>query len=199
MATLTERVTVVTATAVEARAARAAIGSRARVLQSGIALRGLRDGAGPIVISCGLAGGLRDDLPTGTVLIPHQVRRPDGSMLTCDPQLVEGLIAAARAAGHEPVSSPLLTTARIVRGSERQRWAAEGYAGADMETGLLHAPRVACVRVILDTPVHEFSAAWGNPALVVFRPDAWLDIPFLARQAPRCAALAARIVAGALP
>ena len=194
-----ERIAVVAATGLEARAAKAAVGNRARVVQSGIALRGLRDDPGPIAISCGLAGGLRDDLPTGTVLIPREVRRPDGTTLTCDPELFASLVRAARAAGCAPVEAPLLTTARIVRGPERMRWAQQGYAGADMETGLLQAPRVACVRVILDTPVHEFSAAWENPALVIFRPDAWFDIPFLARVAPRCAALAARIVADALP
>jgi hypothetical protein len=197
--TTAERITVVAATGLEARAAKAALGNRARVVQSGIALRGLRDDPGPIAISCGLAGGLRDDLPTGTVLVPREVRRPDGTMLICDPELFTSLVRAARAAGCEPVEAPLLTTARIVRGPERMRWAQQGYAGADMETGLLQAPRIACVRVILDTPVHEFSAAWENPALVIFRPDAWFDIPFLARVAPRCAALAARIVAGALP
>jgi hypothetical protein len=194
-----ERITVLAATGIEARAAKAAVGNRARVMQSGIALRGLRGDPGPIVISCGLAGGLRDDLPTGTVLIPREVRRPDGTTLACDPELFASLVGAARAAGCEPVEAPLLTTARIVRGSERMRWAQQGYAGADMETGLLQAPRIACVRVILDTPVHEFSAAWENPASVIFRPDAWFDIPFLAREAPRCAALAARIVAAALP
>ncbi len=199
MATAPDRVTVIGATGLEARAAKAALGKRARVLQAGIALRGLREDPGPIVISCGLAGGLRDDLPTGTVLIPREVRRPDGTILGCDPDLVESLLRAARAAGFQPVEAPLLTTARIVRGGDRMHWAKEGYAGADMETGLLRAPRIACVRVILDTPVHEFSAAWENPALVIFRPDAWLDIPFLAREAPRCAALAARIVADALP
>ncbi len=193
-----DRITVVAATGVEARAARAAIGSRARVIQAGIALRGLRGDPGPITISCGLAGGLRDDLPTGTVLIPREIRRPDGTMLTCDPELFAALVRSSRAAGCEPVEAPLLTTARIVRGPERMRWAQQGYAGADMETGLLQSPRIACVRVILDTPVNEFSAAWENPALVIFRPDAWFDIPFLARQAPRCAALAARIVADAL-
>ena len=199
MTTAPDRVTVVAATGLEARAAKAALGNRARVMQVGIALRGLRGDPGPVVISCGLAGGLSDDLPTGTVLIPRDVRRPDGTMLHCDDALVDALVSAARAAGCEPMQAPLLTTARIVRGPDRMRWAQQGYAGADMETGLLRAPRVACVRVILDTPVHEFSAAWENPATVIFRPDAWLDIPFLAREAPRCAALAARIIADALP
>ena len=198
MAISAERVAVVAATTIEARAARAALGERARVVQTGIALRGLRTQLGSTVISCGLAGGLRDELPTGTVLVPKEIRRPDGSMLTCDAELVDRLCAASRKLGCEPVTAPLLTTARIVRGPERQRWAEQGYAGADMESGLLNAPRVACVRVILDTPVHEFSAAWGNPSLVIFRPDAWLDIPFLARQAPRCAMLAAKVVAEAL-
>jgi hypothetical protein len=198
MTTSPDRVTVVAATGLEARAAKAALGNRAHVMQAGIALRGLRTDPGPVVISCGLAGGLSDDLPTGTVLIPRDVRRPDGTILHCDDALVDALVSAARKAGCEPIEAPLLTSARIVRGPDRMRWAQQGYAGADMETGLLRAPRVACVRVILDTPVHEFSAAWESPAMVIFRPDAWLDIPFLARQAPRCAALAARIIADAL-
>jgi hypothetical protein len=199
MATAPDRVTVVTATALEARAARTQLGDRARVVRAGVALRRLREDPGSIVISCGLAGGLRDDLPTGTVLVPRSVRRADGMMLACDPDLVEKLLRAARDLGAQPVDAPLITSTRIVRGAERARWANEGFAGADMETGALHAERLACVRVILDTPAHELSAAWEHPARVLFRPDAWFDIPFLAREAPRCAALAAQVIAGALP
>jgi len=199
MATAPDRVTVVTATAFETRAARAQIGDRARVVQAGIALRSAGRDFGSTVISCGLAGGLRDDLPTGTVLVPRNVRRPDGDRLACDPDLVEKLLRAARGLGFQAVDASLVTSARIVRGTERARWASEGYAGADMETGALYAARVACVRVILDTPAHELSGAWEHPARVFFRPDAWLDIPFLAREAPRCAALAARVIAEALP
>jgi len=199
MATARNRVTVVTATAFEARAARTLLGDYAHVVRAGIALRDLREDLGPIVVSCGLAGGLRDGLPTGTVLVPRKVRRPDGTILACDPELVEALLRAARDLGTQPVDAPLLTSNHIVRGSGRARWANEGYAGADMETGLVQAARVACVRVILDTPARELSAAWEHPARVFFRPDAWLDIPFLARQAPHCATLAARVVAEALP
>jgi len=199
MATAPDSITVVTATAFEARAARAQLGDRARVVQAGVALRQLHGDFGSIVISCGLAGGLRDDLPTGTVLVPRNVRRPDGDRLMCDPELVERLLRAARSLGLHAVDAPLTTSARIVRGAERARWASEGYAGADMETGALYAERVACVRVILDTPAHELSGAWEHPARVFFRPDAWFDIPFLAREAPRCATLAARVIAEALP
>ncbi|HET9392401.1 MAG TPA: hypothetical protein VFO29_02580 [Candidatus Rubrimentiphilum sp.] len=199
MAIAADRVTVVTATAFEARAARAQLGGRARVIEAGIALRRLNADLGSIAISCGLAGGLRNDLPTGTVLVPRSVRRPDGSILACDPDLVENLLQAARELGAPAIDAPLVTAARIIRGADRARWANEGYAGADMETGALYAARVACVRVILDTPARELSPAWEHPARVFLRPDAWFDLPFLAREAPRCAALAARVIAKALP
>jgi hypothetical protein len=66
-----------------------------------------------------------------------------------------------------------------------------------METGLLHAPRVACVRVILDTPLREISPAWGNPARALLDVRAWRDLPFLMREGPRCAAVAARVAVSA--
>src|SRR5579864_862377 len=122
MATAPDRVTVVTATAFETRAARAQIGDRARVVQAGIALRSAGRDFGSTVISCGLAGGLRDDLPTGTVLVPRNVRRPDGDRLACDPDLVEKLLRAARGLGFQAVDASLVTSARIVRGTERARW-----------------------------------------------------------------------------
>lgn len=198
MAIAPDRVTVAVATRLEARAARAAVGKRARVVETGIALRRLDDQLGPVVVSCGLAGGLREDAPTGTVLIPSAVRRPDTTMLTCDAELTQKLLQAAHRLGLVPIESPLVTSARLVRGSERAVWAAQGYAGADMETGLLRAPRVACVRVVLDTPANELAAAWEFPRSAIFSPRAWLDLPFFVREAPRCAALAARVLALAL-
>lgn len=187
-------ITVVTATRLETAEARKALPATIRVVEAGISLQ---RSAGPIqgiAISCGLAGGLRDDLPTGAILIPRTVCRPDGTSLACDPALVESLIAAARALGHEPIDAPLLTSATLVHGSERARWAARGFAGVDMETGIIQADRLACVRVVLDTPRREISPAWQRPASAMLRPRAWLDLPFLAREGPRGARLSARVV-----
>ncbi|HET9095249.1 MAG TPA: hypothetical protein VFN37_01195 [Candidatus Baltobacteraceae bacterium] len=167
-----------------------------RVVECGIALAKHAHFEG-LVISCGLAGGLRDDLQTGTVLIPHIVRRPDGSDLQCDAAAVEALTQAAQALGHRIVHDPLVTSETLVYGSSRQVWAQRGYAGADMETGLLTAPRIACVRIVLDTPRREISPAWLQPARAMLQPRAWLDLPFLMREGPRCAAIAACIAAAA--
>jgi hypothetical protein len=191
-------ITVVTAMGLEYKAARNALPVDITVLQAGISLNREHDRISGTAISCGVAGGLRNDLPSGTVLVPRSVRRPDGTIEQCDPQMVEALLAAARSMGCDPVDAPLLTSAAIVRGAERQTWAAQGYAGVDMETGLIKADAVAAVRVILDTPKHEISAAWGNPKTVVFHPAAWLDIPMMAREAPRGAKLAAQVIASAL-
>lgn len=188
-------ITIVTATSVEARAARKALPSL-RVVEAGIGLRrGVKvDG---IAISCGLAGGLRRDLPTGTIVIPRIVRRPDGTTLPCDAELTERLSEAAHELGYEPVNEPLLTSVSLIHGDARAIYAGE-FAAVDMETGLIHAERVACVRVILDTPLREISPAWLNPRTAMFQPRAWSDLPFLAREGPRCAAIAASVIACAL-
>lgn len=191
-----EGITVVTATSVEARAARKALPSGVRVVEAGIGLKDVRD-FGDIAISCGLAGGLREELPTGTVIVPCSVRRPDGTALTCDPELSELLRNAARALGQDPIDAPLLTSSTLIHGAERAKWAGE-YAAVDMESGLICATRLACVRVILDTPKREISPAWLNPSRAFLSPGAWRDLPFLAREGQRCARLAAEITAAAL-
>jgi len=188
-------ITVVTATGLETAEARKALPASVRVLQAGISLRGNAEHIEGIAISCGLAGGLRDDLPTGTVLIPRTVRRPDGTTMACDPELVELLAKAARALGHEPIDAPLLTSATLVHGQDRQKWADLGFAGVDMETGVIKSDRLACVRVVLDTPNREIAPAWQRPASAIFHPRAWLDLPFLSREGPRGARLSSLIVA----
>ena len=80
-------------------------------------------------------------------------------------------------------------------GAERRRWAVRGAVAADMETGLLDAARLATVRVVLDTPDRELGAAWLRPATALLPPAAWRQLPWLAREAPRCARLAAAVLA----
>jgi 4-hydroxy-3-methylbut-2-en-1-yl diphosphate reductase len=190
-------VTFVAATALECGALRRLLPG-ARVVQTGLALEALRRGdLGETVVSCGLAGGLRDDLPTGTVLIPREVRRPNGETLRCDPALVEAFAESARRLGLEPRFDPLLTSGSIVNGAARGTWGARGYAGVDMETGLLGAARVAAVRVVLDTPSRELSSDWRTPVAAMLKPWNWPQAVWLAREAPRAAQLAARVVAGA--
>jgi hypothetical protein len=191
-------VTFIAATAMECSALRREM-PRARIVQTGIALEQVRGSLGDVVVSCGVAGALRTDLPTGTLLVPREVRRPDGRLLRCDPKLVAALAERARALKLQAVFDPLLTASEIVRGEERARWAADGYAAVDMETGCIGALRVAAVRVVLDTPQHEISADWRVPVLAMLKPWNWPQAVWLAREAPRAAALAARVAAGAQP
>ena len=195
---LVNSLSVVTATSLEWKAARRELPG-VRVVEAGMALcyrERLEPGdADDPVISCGLAGGLRADLPTGTVVIPRDVLRPDGTRLVCDPELVEALIAGARKLGMEPVTGPIVTAPTVIVGEARGLWAEEGYAAADMETGLLEG-RVAAVRVILDTPQRELSPDWLNPATAMLKPWNWPQAVWLGREAPRCARLAARVIAG---
>jgi hypothetical protein len=191
-------VTALAATRLEANALRREA-PRARIVESGIALSRCetRDFS-TTVISCGLAGALRDDLPTGTVVIADRVRRPNGDEVLCDRALVMQLSVAARRLGEEPVVAPLLTSDSLLRGAQRKEWAMRGYAAVDMESGLVVAPRLAVVRVILDMPKRELSGAWLRPATAMLNPLLWREAAWLALNAPRCARSAAAILAYAV-
>jgi hypothetical protein len=192
-----DTLTIVAATKFEASAIRRGAPGL-RVVISGIALSQARpDEFGETVITCGVAGALRDDLPTGSVVIPHAVATPVGPHTTCDTELSMVLVHAAKRLGYAPYRGQLLTSATLVRGSERAVYAQAGFAAADMETGFVRARRIAAVRVVLDTPQHEISSAWLRPATVVLRPDLWLQALWLAHTAPYCAGIAAKIVAAA--
>jgi hypothetical protein len=186
-------VTLIAATSLECKALRRVL-PEARVLEVGISLAKLSVPLGDTVVSCGLAGGLRADLPTGTLLIPREVRRPNGEMLICNRELVEALAQGARSLGIEPIFDPMLTADAIVNGAAREMWAAQGFAGVDMETGCIVAARVAAVRVVLDTPHRELSAEWATPARAMLKPRNWPQAAWLARAAPRAAALAASVL-----
>ena len=189
-------ITFVAATGLEARALRREMPA-ARVVLAGIALERLDEELGDVVVSCGLAGGLQRGLATGTLLVPREVLRPTGDLLRCDPELAELFVRRARSCGIAAVRDPLLTAAEIVTGDSRAQWAARGYAGVDMESGLIRAPRVAVVRVVLDTPERELSPEWRTPLAAMLKPWNWSQAFWLAREAPRAAALAARIAAAA--
>lgn len=189
-----ESITFVAATSIEARALRRRL-PRARIVTAGLALTRMREALGECVISCGVAGGLRGDLSTGTVLVPREIGRPDGTRFRCDDRLVECLASGARRAGVEPVEDPMLTSDTIVTGEHRALWAARGFAAVDMETGRIVAPRIAAVRVVLDTPERELSKDWERPVLALMKPWNWPQAFWLARATPRAADLAARVVA----
>ena len=186
------------ATSLEARAVRRHVRG-ARVVDAGIALAKLH-GREPfgVAISCGLAGGLDEDHPTGTVLIPDSACTTEGSRRTCDVEWTARLRDAARRLGYTSVAAPLLTSDTLVTGNTRRDWAHKGFAGVDMETALIVTDRLAAVRVILDTPRTELSPDWLNPARALLSPRNWRQAIWLAREGPRCANVAARIVALAL-
>jgi hypothetical protein len=151
-------------------------------------------------IVCGLAGALRADYAPGTVVIPREVTTEGGPVLHCDPALVSALTTAARSLGFEPRQESLLTANRLVTGTERARWAGQGFWSADMETGLLHGrvARFAAIRVILDTPDHSIAEDWADGILAVFRPALWGELGWMAATGPRFALRAAQIARAAL-
>jgi hypothetical protein len=191
-------VTVVTATPLETWAVRRAVRG-GRIVEAGVGLGRLpaRD-IDNAVVTCGLAGAVRRGLPTGSVVIPEKVLRPNGEWVTCDPLLVGDLVAAARALGLEPERGPLGTATTIVRGQGRRSWAERGCVAVDMETGRLTAARIAAVRVVLDTPERDLSEVWGRPVLVFTHPRAWGEALWLCWEAPRCARRAAAVLGAAL-
>lgn len=191
---------VVAPTRLEAREARRALPA-VRVVRCGVSCSRVPPADPALsgtVVTCGVAGAVRPELPVGTVLVPERVLRPDGGAIECDRALVAVLSAAARRLGLEPVTAPMATTRELVTGAGRAALAERGCASADMETGLLAARRLASIRVVLDGPEHELHDAWGRPARVLWTPAAWPQLPWLAAEGPRCARLAARVLAAAL-
>lgn len=168
-----------------------------RAVEAGIALSHLPPGAiDGCAVSFGLAGGLKPDVPTGTLLIPSAVRAPDGRTIVCDAAMIGALRDGARRLGFSWMEEPMLTSATLVTGADRARWANDGFSAVDMESGLLNAP-MAVLRIVLDTPLKELSPDWVNPARAALRPRNWPQMFWLASEAPRCADRAAKVLAAA--
>ena len=170
-----------------------------RVVRAGVMLRRTGVPAGGVLISVGLAGGLRPDAEAGSVVVPTEVALGD-ERYGCDEQWSAALERAARGLGHPVLRAALVTTDRMVTGADRAPHAARGFVAVDTETGLLarnHA-RVAAVRVLLDTPARELSPRWLHPAWALFDPRCWGQAVWLARHAPAYARRAAEVLASAL-
>ncbi|HEY8755962.1 MAG TPA: hypothetical protein VIN65_06395 [Candidatus Dormibacteraeota bacterium] len=194
-------VTVIVAMGVEARPF-ARLVPQLRLVRAGIGLSTLDrvQLTTRVVLSVGLAGGLTGDLVSGTVVIPAQVAREDGVLVACDPEWSTALERASRRLGYPTSTASLLSADALVTHAGRGLWAARGFAAVDMETAVLAGmvPRVAAVRVVLDTPTQEISPAWERPARAALDPRNWREGAWLARAAPRLSRRAALVVAAAL-
>jgi 4-hydroxy-3-methylbut-2-en-1-yl diphosphate reductase len=194
-------VVVVAALGVEARAIEK-LAERVHVVRAGVGLAALdqRLLTASVVLSVGLAGGLTDDLVSGTVVVPATVAREDGVLVACDPAWSAALERASRRLGFPTSTAPLLSADALVTHAGRARWAARGFVAADMETALLAetVARVAAVRVVLDTPHREISPAWERPGRAAMNPLLWRQGAWLMRAAPRLCRRAAMVVAAAL-
>ena len=164
------------------RRALSATGNPAQVVRCGIGLQRWSPPKPPqpAFITCGLAGGLRSDLPPGTVVVAGSVAMEDGEPVACDPDWVAALVAGV--------------------GDARGAWAGKGFVAAEMETALLvptGAP-LASLRVILDAPAAEVSEHWVRPGRAAVDPRRWREAMWLAARAPRYTRLAARCLAAGL-
>lgn len=172
-----------------------------RVHRCGVALSRWRGcSSTSAVVVCGLAGALDPGLAPGTIIVPRTVGQVDGPPMACDPELVQRLMAGARALGFDPVGGCLLTASGIVTGRQRERYRRLGFVAADMETALLSGSgrRVAALRVILDAPTRSIAADWAHPLSAALRPALWAELLWLCRDAPLYAWHAARVVQAAM-
>jgi hypothetical protein len=172
-----------------------------RVHQAGIGLRGWHGSINtPVVVSVGLAGGLRRDLTPGTVVIATEVALEDAQHVSCDQRWVEAAAGAAQRLGFACVAGPLLTATHLITGPERKLWADKGFLAVDMESAHLagRAAGLAVVRVILDTPYHELSPAWERPTRAALDPWNFRELVWLLRNVPRFSLRAASVLAETL-
>jgi 4-hydroxy-3-methylbut-2-enyl diphosphate reductase len=197
---------VVTALRLEERAVRRRVRG-VNVIRGGVSLerlialeRVVESGSKSVLVSIGLAGGLADEHPTGTVIIPERIESAAGESWRSDATWTAALRGAAHRLGLPAATGPLVETTSVVTGAERAQWAGRGYVAADMESASVAAlaPQFAAVRVVLDTPTHEISPRWRQPARAVVDPRLWSQGFWLMRTAPRLADRAAAVLAEAL-
>jgi Phosphorylase superfamily len=157
-----------------------------RVVQVGIGGRPPAGMSG-IVISAGLCGGLLPEQRPGTVVIPTQVVDEQGVRHACDAGVVAALEQAARYLRLPMASGSLISTSGMVTGAARETWAGRGHVAVDMESAAAadSTRRFGVLRVILDTPTRELSAAWAVPGRAIGHPSNWGEAIWLGINAPR--------------
>ena len=111
-------------------------------------------GVGPVLVA-GVCGALVPELRPGDVVVPREVRGPDGRVRDLPGSVF--LAAEIRRAGYRVHTGPLVQAQGLVHGREaREELAATGAAAVDIESGALLAAAgdvpVAVVRVVVDTP-----------------------------------------------
>ncbi len=102
----------------------------------------------------GFCGGLDPELEPGDVVVADELRGADGPF-ACDAS-VAGFLERA---GLRTRRGPLVSVAKMARGAERSRLAADGSIAVDMESAWL-APAAAgrpfaALRAVVDTPSRE--------------------------------------------
>lgn len=194
------QVVVVAALRLEERAIRRAA-PRLRVVRVGVGLTLTApiDATG-MVLSVGLGGALTDEHPPGTVVVPDRVAAEEGQSWATDRAWSDELRAASRRLGLPTAAGTIVSTAAVVSGRERAALARRGYDAVDMESAAVAArvPRLAVLRVVLDTPSHEISPRWSRPALAAIDLRLWPQAYWLARHSKRFAARAAAVLVEAL-
>ena len=153
-----------------------------------------------VALSVGLGGALTDEYAPGTVVVPDRVAAEDGASWPTDPAWRDALRAASLRLGLPTAAGTIVSTAEVVTGAGRTSLAQQGYDAVDMESAALAAqvPRLAVLRVILDTPSQEISPRWSRPVLAALDPRLWPQGYWLARNSPRFAARAAAVLAEVL-
>lgn len=109
----------------------------------------------------GVCGSLDPKLSPGALVVPDEVRTPDGAVHATDS---EGLLRALRERGFEASRGTLLGADHLVVGEERSTlFETTGARAVDMESPWLAAAAggrpFAVLRVVVDAPGHELNRA----------------------------------------
>jgi len=114
--------------------------------------------------------------------------------------VVAALQRAAESVGFPVETGPVVSTPAMVTGSDRATWAARGHIAVDMESARAAATahRFGVLRVILDAPSRELSAAWADPGRAIRNPANWGEAIWLAVTGPRYSLRAGAVLAAAL-